>query len=288
MSERVNFFEGGGGAGAAWFGGAGLGIGALLGLALGNRGLFGAEGRVGEHCVTPMQLQTATGSIIDSGQNNQVMGVLNGISTSVPLTASQTQLAVCNTASEIRQHLGQVENTITAGQMAINKNVSDAIAASLASQNNINLNVSAQGAATREAVNLQGQANLIATKDAQAATAAAICASTNAILTALKDNEITNLSRQLTVSELRNTEDRAEARSRAVEVNVAQTVSQNQNQLNLQQQQQSQFQILAQLAAGVNNLCNDIQAVRQTQSNVNFGVQAGTSQSNASTNNRVN
>lgn len=179
-----------------WLGGGGIAEGLLLGALIGNRGLFGNQGNGGGGCATTDQLQTATGSIIDSGQNNQVMGMLNAISTSVPLTASQTQLAVCNTASEIRSHLGQVENTLTTGQTAINKNVSDAIAASLASQNNINVNVLQQGAATREVVNLMGQANLTATKDSQFATQVAISNSTKEIIAALNDQNTANLQRQ--------------------------------------------------------------------------------------------
>lgn len=84
------------------------------------------------------------------------------------------------------------------------------------------------------------------------------------------------------VIELRS-ERRSADHARAVEVNVAQTVNQNQQQL----QAQAQVQLFADLAAQVRNLANDIQVVRATQSNINFGVQAGTSQASNATNNSV-
>ena len=96
-----------------------------------------------------------------------------------------------------------------------------------------------------------------------------------------------NLQRELGVAQAALSEERNAGRVREVEVNVSQTVSQNQAQLQLQAQQQQQFQLLAQLTAGINNLANDIQAVRQTQSNINFGTQAGVGQSAQATNNRV-
>lgn len=275
MTQPINLFEGagGGGMGAAMGGGLGAGLlgGILGGALLGGNGLFGRNGNVGNEFVTPMQLQTATGSIIDSNQNTVLLQAVGDVKAAVPLSATQTQLAVSNTASDIRAHLGQVENSLTAGQMAINKNVSDAIASSLASQNAINVNVLQQGAATREAVNLMGQANLAATKDASTANLAAISASTSQILAALKDQEITNLNRQLTVAELRNTEDRAEARARATEVNVTQTVNQNQMQLQQQQQQQQIVLSLGQLAAVVGNL----QSAVATNSNLIVGNTGG-------------
>lgn len=270
MQTPVNIFEGGGMGGAGAGLGAGLGgglLGGILGGALlGNRGLLGGAGAVGE-CVTPMQLQTATGSIIDANQNTVLLQAVGDVKASVPLSAAQTQLAVAGSTDAIRSHLGQVENTVVALGQSNAKAIADAIASSLASQNNINLNISAQGAATREAVNANGTANLLATNSASAANLSAIANSTNLILTALKDNEITNLNRQLTVSELRNSEDRAEARARGTEVTVTQTVNQNQMQMQAQQQQQ-------QLVNTVNGLCHlvgSLQSAVATNSNMIIG-----------------
>lgn len=253
MSERVNFFEGGGmGAGAAGFGGAGLGVGALLGLALGRGGLFGGgfDGRGnwgGDGCVTPMQLQTATGSIIDAGQNNQIMGMLQGIATSVPVAEGQIQLALSQSQGQMMNQIGQQSLAIAQGFAGQAQNTAQAQAA-----------IIAVGESVKDAVNANGSANLLATQSASAQNLAAIASSTNLILTALKDTEITNLNRQLTVSELRNTEDRAEARARATEVNVTQTVNQNQMQLQAQQQQQQQAILLNQLCAHFATLQNAV------------------------------
>lgn len=66
MGGFAGYGLGGAGAGAGAGLGAGL-LGGVLGGSLLNRGgLFNGGG--GEPCVTPMQLQTATGSIIDSGR----------------------------------------------------------------------------------------------------------------------------------------------------------------------------------------------------------------------------
>ena len=267
---------GGYGAGAAGLGGAGgAALGALFGSALGaNGGLFG--NRHGGDVVTPMQLQTATGSIIDAGQNTAVLQSLGDIKAAVPLAESQVQLALAQSQASITQSIGQTENAVLLGQNTINKNVSDAIAASLASQNNINVNVLQQGSATRDAVNAMGVANLTATAN-----------STKEILAAINSTNMANLQRELAVAEAALLERNASLRARETEINITNTNTATAQQVQAQSQAQQQFQVLAQLAAGITNLANDLQVVRQTQSQVVFGNNIGSGQAANATNNSV-
>lgn len=255
MSDHVkNIFETGGGSGLA--GGAGAGVlGGILGGVLLNRGgLFG--GGNGETCVTPTQLTAGLASVIDANQNTTLLQAVGDVKASIPLAEAQVQLA-----------LAGAQASVVAGQAAINKNVSDAIAASLASQNNINVNVLTQGSQTREAVTSYGVANLTATKDAQYATATAIAASTKEIISALNDQNTANLQRQLTVAEQALLEVRAEGRARGTEVNVTQTVNQAQAQAQAQQQQQQQTVLLNHLCTVVAGLQNAV----ATNSNMIIG-----------------
>lgn len=259
--------------------GLGMGGGLIGGLVLGsllrNGGLGGLGGTdVG---VTQASLAAQLANVTDTLQNTTVMQTLGSIQASVPLAEAQVQLALAGATSDIRSHIGAVENTLTQGQMAIQQNVSNAIASSLASQNNI-----------LTAVLTTGAAGISATKDAQFAITTATRDEGDKTRALIESINLTNLNRELGVAQAALLEERAVGRSREVEVNVSQSVNQNQNQLNLQQQQQQQMQILANLAAGINNLAGDIQAVRQTQSNVNFGVQGNAAQTASAANNRVN
>jgi hypothetical protein len=263
---------GGGGTGAAIGGGLGAGLlGGVLGGALlgGNGGgLFGGRngGNV-EGVVTPALLAASLAQVTDTSQNTTVLQSLGDIKASVPLAEGQVQLAIAGAVGEIRSHLGAVENGLVSGQSMINKNISDAIASSLASQNNINVNVLTQGSQTRESVAAYGVANLNATKDAQFATAAAISQSTKEVLAAINDQNISNLQRQLTVAETALLERNATLRGRETEINVTQTVNQNQAQMQTQQQQQQQAILL-------NNIWTQMAGMQQaiaTNSNMIIG-----------------
>lgn len=244
--------------------GAGLGgglLGGILGGALlGNRGLLGTgaavAAEVGAGVVTPAMLTSGLASVIDSNQNTTLLQSVGDVKAAVPLAEAQVQLAIAGSTA-----------TLTSGQAMINKNISEAIAASLASQNNINVNVLNQGSQTRELVNAIGQANLTATKDAQFATQVAVSNSTKEILAALNDQNTANLQRQLTVAEASLLENRLVGRQREVEVNVTQTVAQNQAQAQAQQQQQQQAIILAQLCSAIQGL----QVATATNSNLIVG-----------------
>lgn len=283
-----NGYEGGGALGGAGGGFAGAALGSML---LGRGGLLGgavAGGVVAEGCVTPTQLTSAIAGVTDAQMNTAVLQGIGDIKAAVPLAEGQVQLALAGAVGEVRSHLGQVENGLIAGQATINKAVSDAIAASLASQNNINLNVLTSAAATKEAVTSFGMANLTATKDAQFANQVAINASTKEILAALNDQNTANLQRQLSVAESALLETRLNGRQRESEINITNTNTATAQQAQIQGQQQQQFQILAQLAACVQNLQGDVQAVRQTQSTVNFGTMAGNTNTQGASNNQVN
>lgn len=234
------------------------------------------RGGHGEGCVTPTNLTAGLTGVTDAIQNTEVMAALGDIKQAVFQAEGNLQQSGFENTNAIRTHLGQVENSI--GIMAQNN---------LSAINGVNLNVSQSAAATREAVFASGTQNLLATKDAQAILSAQAASNTNLILTALKDQDISSLNRQLTVAELRNSDILADSRARGTEVNVTQSVTQNQAQAQAQAQQQQQFQLLANLSACVQNLQGDIQAVRQTQSNVNFGFQGDGSQSSNATNNSV-
>jgi len=277
MTEVIEMAGGNSGLGAGL--GGGLLGGILGGALLGNRGLLGGDvGRVGvgEGCVTPSNLTAGLTGVTDAIQNTTVMQALGDIKASVPLAEAQVQLALAGSTGEIRTHLGQVENGLVAGQALTNKAVSDAIAASLASQNNINMNV------------LQmGQANLVATKDSQYATAVAISSSTKEILAALNEQNTANLQRQLAVAESALAEQRSHGRIRETEINISNTNTATAQQIQTQTQQQQQLQAIIQLNALVGNLANDIQVVRQGQTIFNSGTMAA-SGTQAAANTRVN
>lgn len=278
----TDILEVGNGGGMGGLGGGmmgGLLAGALFGGGLGNNrnnGNWGNNEFRGEGCVTPSQLTAALAGVQDTQMNTSVLQTLGSIQGAIPLAEGQVQLALAGAVGEIRSHLGQVENGLVAGQAITNKAVSDAIAASLASQNNININV------------LQtGQANLMATKDSQYATQVAIATSTKEILAALNDQNVANLQRQLTVAESALFEQRSNGRIRESEINITNTNTATAQQFQVQQQQQQQFQILAQLSANLNNLANDVQVVRQGQTIFNSGTMAA-SGTQAAANTKVN
>lgn len=254
------------GAGGAIGGGLGAGlVGGLLGGLLfgGNGGLLG-RGNAGEGVVTPSQLTSAINGVTDNNNVTTILQSLGDIKAAVPLAEGQVQLAIAGAVGEVRSHIGAVENTLVNGQSMINKNISDAIASSLASQNNI----SQQIAAGNSMINL-GIANL-ATSGLQ---------NTYALNTAIRDDgdktralivsqNDAMLNRQLAVAEAALLEQRAIGRSRETEVNVTQTVNQNQMQLQTQQQQQQQLILLSQIA---NGLANVTQIAHATNSNIIAG-----------------
>lgn len=259
LAGRNNNGEGGGALGGAGGGFAGAALGSLL---LGRGGLLGGVG-TGEGCVTPTQLTAALAGVTDTQMNTTVLQTLGNIQGSIPLAEGQVQLALAGAVGEVRSHLGMVENGLVAGQATTNKYVTDAIAASLASQTSI-----------KESIAAYGVANLNATKDAQFAIATIVKDDGEKTRALITSNTISELQRQLTVSQTAALEDRLGFRARETEINITNnntaTAQQAQGQLQAQQQAQLQIQTIALLQ----NLIGDTQAIRQGSVVFNSGTMA--------------
>lgn len=248
--------------------GGGLIGGLVLGSLLRNGNLLGNGTGVGvqEGCVTPSNLSAQLAGVTDTLQNTSVMQTLGDIKASVPLAESQVQLALAGATSDIRSHIGAVENTLVQGQMAINQNVSNAIAASLASQG-----------AIKETVLTTGAANLQATANAQFALSQAIAADgaqTRALIQSIETANTQRLlgERQDEINELRN-----EGRRRDDRHGIDITMIQNNNQQQLQAQQQQQQ--IANLTACLHGVSQLAQATNQQLIIGNTGVASGGNQS---------
>jgi len=277
-----------GNTGAAMGGGLGAGLlgGVLGGVLLNRGGLLGQDG-AGGGVVTPALLASSLAQVTDTQNNTTVMQSLGDIKASIPLAEGQVQLALAGTQASLTSQATMNQLGLLAGQASITKSVSDAIASSLASQNNLNVNILNSAAATKESIAAFGVANLTATQNAQTAVTASINASTKEIISALNDQNVANLQRQLTVAEQALLERNAVLRSRETEINITNTNTANAQQMQTQNQQQQQFQILANLAATVSNLANDIQVVRQGQVTFNSGTMVGSGTQSAA-NTKVN
>lgn len=304
MSTPVNVFTPGGGAdaaamipaalmagmsgrhdgsGAAMGGGLGAGLvgGLLGGLLFGGNGLNNR--RNDGDCVTPMQLTSGLASVIDSNQNTVLLQSVGDVKAAVPLAEAQVQLALAGAQNDITTSINASTLGLMQGQFSINKNVSDTtaqiIAAEVATQNV----VQTTSAGVQTAIANLGIQNLTQAY----ALNTAIRDGNDRIIAKIDAVESASLNRQLAVAEAALLEQRAITRSAATEVNVTQTVTQNQVAINAKQQQQQQLQAILTLAAEVRNLANDVQVVRQTQSNVVFGNQTGSSQTASAANNKV-
>lgn len=225
-------------------GGGGIIGGLLLGSLLRNGGgVFGSTGD--------------GGSAVNQLTLGQIQQTLGDIKASVPLAESQVQLALAGAQADIN-------GNINTGNMVLNKAVSDAIAASLASQS-----------AIKETILASSQAGITATMAAKFELANLIRDDgdkTRALL--ITQNEAT-LQRQLAVAEAALAEQRAVSRSRDVEVNVTQMVNQQQSQAQQQQNVLNLHAAVSALAAQVNRGQQDI---------INLGTMVGNTQSSAQTN----
>lgn len=265
---------GGGGMGGGGLG-AGLGGGLLGGILASSLGLNGRRD-AGEGCVTPANLTAGLAGVTDAIQNTTVMQSLGDIKAAVPLAEAQVQLALSVTQAELAGQINTSNIANLNGHAMINKNVSDAIAASLASQTSI-----------KESVAAYGVANLNATKDAQFALATIVKDDGEKTRALITSNAISELQRQLTVAQTVALEDRLTNRARETEINISNVNTATAQQFQAQAQAQAQNQAIIQLSGLVANLSGDIQAVRATTSNVNFGTQAGVGQTTNATNNKV-
>lgn len=253
--------------------GLGMGGGLIGGLVLGsllrNGNLLGdGRGVVGEGCVTPSNLSAQLANVTDTQMNTTVLQTLGDIKASVPLAESQVQLALAGSTSDIRSHIGAVENTLTQGQFNINQNVSNAIAASLASQSVIKETV-----LTTSANNLQATLN---SKFELAQVIQNDGEKTRALITSFENANTQRLlgERQDQINELL-----AEGRRRddrhGIEINM--TNNQNQQQL----QFQAQAQQIATLTNCMHVLGQNIQAQNQA---INIGGLQTANPTNTNTN----
>lgn len=273
MAEGMNYF-GGEGAGSGL--GAGLVGGLIGGQLFGDRNRnngFNGDGGV----VTPALLAASLATNANVATHDTILQSLGDIKASVPLAEGQVQLALAGATADINRSINNGSGAIIAGQAGINKGLSDAIATSLASQATIRAEALVAAGAL--------QAAILNSKFEVANTVRDDGDKTRALLIAQNDAV---LNRELGVAQSALLEARAVGREQNNSINITNTMTQNQAQAQLQAQQQQQFQILANLNAAVVNLANDIQVVRQTQSNVNFGVQGTAGQTASAANTRVN
>lgn len=217
------FGMGGDGMGGGLIGG--LLIGALLGN---NGGLFGNRngGRDCGDCVTNESL------------NQQTLG---DIKAAVPLAEAQVQLAMAglqaslsSQANQDTQYLSSQTNALSLAQMQLAAGLSREIGA-------VDTNVDRQSTAIQQAIFADGER-------------------TRGLIT---QNRISDLEQQLTVSQLRETEQRSINREQVNSHNV--TVTMNQAQAQQQQQMQALQYQFAQLCNGVS------QVARATNSQVVVG-----------------
>lgn len=246
----------GGGIGGGLLGG--ILAGALFGGGIGN------NRNNGEGCVTPSNLTAGLTGVTDAIQNTTVMQSLGDIKASVPLAEAQVQLALAGAQGAIVNQVNMGTMATINGQALINKNVSDAIAASLASQTSI-----------KESVAAYGVANLNATKDAQFAIATIVKDDGEKTRALITSNTISELQRQLTVAQTAALEDRLTNRARETEITITNTNTATAQQVQSQAQLQAQSQAIIQLSGLINNLAGDIQSVRQGQVVFNSGTMAG-------------
>ena len=288
-AETINLFANpgmGGGSGVGAGAGAGLGAGLLGGILggalLGNRGLLGGEaaavaGRV-EGCATPTQV---TATVNDAA----MLQSLGDIKASIPFNESQVQLALAQQAASLTSQINNVENSITSQNSAqslqnalgfsdVKSNSSNLVSnlTNILNTNNLGL-LNAINASTIEglkntfalqtSITAEGVAGRLATEAAKDQVLAALNARAQ-----LEDTRlITNQANE--IIELRGDRRLAEATG-----NITITNTNTATAIAQQQQAQGQFQILASLAAAVNNLANDMQVVRQGQTIFNSGTMA--------------
>lgn len=254
---------GGGSEGMGLGGGIGGGLlggilaGALFGGGLGNR-------RDGEGCVTPSMLTAGLAGVTDTLQNTTVVQTLGSIQAAIPLAEAQVQLALAGSQAAVVNQVNLGTMATINGQALINKNVSDAIASSLASQTSI-----------KESIAAYGVANLNATKDAQFALATIVKEDGEKTRALITSNTISELQRQLTVAQTAALEDRLTNRARETEITITNTNTATAQQIQSQSQMQAQSQAIIQLSGLISNLAGDIQTVRQGQVVFNSGTMAG-------------
>lgn len=277
--DTVNLFANpNAGMGGALGGGLGAGlVGGLLGTALfGRRGLDGLGGDGG---AVPATLQGVE-SVVN---NSAIMQSLGDIKASVPLAEGQLQLALAGAQMDINNNVNGISASIIGAIGAGNAGI----------MNNLNMQtqMNQKGFAdTTAAVVAQGNANMLATKDASILAERNSWAITQAIANdgdktraLIQSIDKSNDSRTITNLANEVTELRHEGRLRGVEGNI--TISNNNTATAVAQQQQAQQQQqqIATLLATVNALYAQNQNIQQGVLNIGSGTVSGNSQTAANT-----
>lgn len=214
-----------GGMGGGVFGG-GDASGVIMGLLLGRLGLFGNQDGNGSGCVTNETI------------NQQTLG---DIKAAIPLSEAQVQLALAGVQASLStqatsdtQYLSNQSQALALAQIQLAAGLSREIGA-------VDTNVDRQSTAIQQAIFADGER-------------------TRGLITS---NRISDLEQQLTVAQLRESEQRSINREQSNTNTI--TIGMNQQQAQQQQQMQAlQFQ-LAQLCGGVG------QIARATNSSVVVG-----------------
>lgn len=276
--DTVNLFANpNAGMGGALGGGLGAGlVGGLLGTALfGRRGLDG----LGDGGAIPATLQGVE-SVVN---NSAIMQSLGDIKAAIPLAESQAQLALAGAQMDlnnsINQGTGSVIGSISGFQSTVMNNL------------NMQTQMNQKGFAdTTAAVVAQGNANMLATKDASILAERNSWAITQAIANdgdktraLIQSIDKSNDSRTITNLANEVTELRHEGRLRGVEGNITISNTNTANAVAQQQQAQQQQQQIATLLATVNALYAQNQNIQQGVLNIGSGTVSGNSQGAANT-----
>lgn len=196
--------------------GAGLGGGLLLGLLLGRGGLLGNQDNA-NRCVTQDDLNAQT---------------LGDIKASIPFNEAQVQLALAQSMASLTgqnnantQYITQQTQALALAQAALAANLSRDIG-------NVDTNVDRQSTAIQQAIYKDGEA-------------------TRALIT---NNRIADLEQQLTVSQLRENEQRGINRDQVNSHNITIQMQQQQQQQQLQMRDlQYQLGYVTQRASATNS-----------------------------------
>jgi len=278
-TETLNLFGTMGGGRQDGMVGGGLGAGVVGGLLASLLFRRDGLGGLGDGGAVPASLQG-----VESVVNNAaIMSQLADIKGAIPLAEGQVQLALqaaqMDLNSAIVNGTGSTIAAIGSGNSTIMNNLN--------TQTQMNQKGFSDNAATTVAA---GNANILATKDAAAASQAQTYAlaqsivsdgdKTRALIQSIdKANDsrlITDLANQVT--ELRN-----EGRLNAVQGNITISNTNTANAQQIQSQQQQQQQQLAVLAANIAALYQQNQHIQQGVLNIGSGTVSGNSQTAANT-----
>ena len=240
-TENIFLRDPGMGMGMGAGAGAGLAtglLGGLLGNALFRRGGGWGDGDGGFNTV-----QTAI-------NDSNILQTLGDIKASVPLAEAQVQLALSGAQNDINANINRGELALTNQLSQQSLALANGLAGVNAAVKDVAVAAERNAWAVTQAINNDGD-------------------KTRALIQSIdKTNDsrlITNLANEIT--ELRN-EQRLHTATGNININNTNTATAIANQ----QQQQQQFQILATLNAQLQNLANDVQAVRQGSVVFNSGT----------------